>query len=157
MASLLLWPPRIPHTQYVLHVNASGSAPFLVVKRYNDFKTLHMRAEQDGVRLAVGASLELPGSLGSLGGLDSFAPFGSDPGVVALRRVGLQRYLDLLACSGCPYAIAHLRVFLELDATSESSRIHGGGRKQARGGCGGCGLSSAVGLDCAEFLGVFGR
>jgi len=110
MASLLLWPPRIPHTQYVLQVNASGSAPFLVVKRYNDFKTLHMRAEQDGVRLAVGASLELPGSLGSLGGLDSFAPFGSDPGVVALRRVGLQRYLDLLACSGCPYAIAHLRV-----------------------------------------------
>jgi hypothetical protein len=49
MGSLLVWPPRIPHTQYSLLVQCPGSAPYVLVKRYNDFRTLHMKAEQVGL------------------------------------------------------------------------------------------------------------
>jgi uncharacterized Zn-finger protein len=63
--------------------------------------------------------LELPTGFGS---------FSSDPSVVAHRRVALQRYMDLLACSGSRGAAAHLRVFLQLDSPPRQKR-------RVRGAC----------------------
>lgn len=147
MGSLFAWPPRVPHTRYSLLVQRAGAAPYVLVKRYNDFRTLHARAERDGVRLSLGPALELPNT-------GSFAAFSSDPRVVALRSVGLQRYLDLLACGGCQSAAAHLRLFLALDDAPRQA-AGGGGKKKVRGGCGGCGLTSAAGMDCADFMPSF--
>jgi len=76
-------------------------------------------------------------------GIAGSIAFSSDPGVVASRSVGLQRYMDLLACSGCPAAAAALRVFLQLDSAPEKRT-----KKAARGGCG-CGAGL---LDCSDFL-----
>jgi hypothetical protein len=136
-------------------VRRPGAAPPVHVKRYNDFRNLHARAEQRGLRHTVGPSLELPSA-----GRPTFAEFSSDPDVVAVRAVGLQRYLDLLACCGCPRASAQLRAFLELDderdgAAGGRTDGRGGERKKAktprgekrraRGGCGGCGLGAAAG------------
>ena len=152
MGSLFVWPPRIPHTQYNLLVQRPGSAPYVLVKRYNDFRLLHMLGEEDGLCLTVGPSLELPNT-------GKLAAFSSDPGVVALRSVGLQRYMDLLACCGCPHAAAQLRLFLHLDDDDDDDGGGGGGggggrkkkngrygqgRKKTRGGCGDCGLASAA-------------
>lgn len=154
MGSLLVWPPRIPHTQYALLVQRAGAAPSVLVKRYNDFRLLHMRAEADALCLTVGPSLMLPKT--GTGGFARTA-FSSDPGVVALRSVGLQRYVDLMACSGCPRAAATLRGFLNVedadDATENATESGERKKKHARGGCGGCGLTAAAKLDCSEFLG----
>ena len=169
MGSLLVWPPRIPHTQYNLLVQRPGCAPYVLVKRYNDFRNLHARAEQRGLCLTVGPSLELPNT-----GRQNFAAFSSDPDVVALRAVGLQRYVDLLASSGCPRANAQLRSFLELvddddvsvanvgsDVSSVSSSAassrDGGAKKKKKmkkkgTRDGGCGLGVAAGIDCSDFL-----
>ena len=72
--------------------------------------------------------------------------------------MGLQRYMDLLACCGCPHAAAQLRLFLQLDDDDDGSDggdggggrkkkkngRYGKGRNKTRSGCGDCGLASAA-------------
>lgn len=123
VTSLLSWSTpffdRTPHTRYHLLVQSPGSAPYVLCKRYSDFKQLHADAEGKGLAADVGPSLELPTGFGS---------FSSDPSVVARRRVALQRYMDALACSGSAGALAHLRVFLQLDSPPRAKR-------RVRGAC----------------------
>lgn len=123
VASLLSWSTpffdRTPHTRYHLLVQSPGSAPYVLCKRYSDFKQLHADAEGKGLAADVGPSLELPTGFGS---------FSSDPSVVARRKVALQRYMDALACSGSAGALAHLRVFLQLDSPPRAKR-------RVRGAC----------------------
>ena len=123
VTSLLSWSTpffdRTPHTRYRLLVQSPGSAPYVLCKRYSDFKQLHADAEGKGLAADVGPSLELPTGFGS---------FSSDPSVVARRRVALQRYMDALACSGSAGALAHLRVFLQLDSPPRAKR-------RVRGAC----------------------
>ena len=104
MGSLFTWPPQTPHTKYSAIVRVSGKAPRRVTKRYSDFRFLHYAAEREGVCLAVGNALALP-----TGGVSEWS---SDPDVVIQRRVQLQRYLDVLAASGCPAATRLLAAFL---------------------------------------------
>ena len=123
VTSLLSWSTpffdRTPHTRYRLLVQSPGSAPYVLCKRYSDFKQLHADAEGKGLAADVGPSLELPTGFGS---------FSSDPSVVARRRVALQRYMDAPACSGSAGALAHLRVFLQLDSPPRAKR-------RVRGAC----------------------
>jgi hypothetical protein len=123
VGSLLSWSTpffnRTPHTIYHLLVQSPGATPYVLCKRYSDFKQLHADAEDRGLAADVGPSLELPTGFGS---------FSSDPSVVAHRRVALQRYMDLLACSGSRGAAAHLRVFLQLDSPPRQKR-------RVRGAC----------------------
>jgi hypothetical protein len=60
MGSLFTWPPRIPHTQYHLLVQSPSGAPYVVVKRYTDFRALHAAAEESGLLAAIGPALALP-------------------------------------------------------------------------------------------------
>ena len=137
---LFAWPPRTPHTQYHLLVQAPGVRPYVLVKRYSDFRALHMDVEEEGLTAAVGPALSLPDAANFAG---AFAP-SSDPNVVAARRVALQRYVDLLAGSGCSDAKRRLRVFLRLDDPPER-------RGEEGRGVFGCGM-----LDCGvgEFFGA---
>ena len=109
MGHLFSWPPRTPHTQYAALVLAPGRAPRRVVKRYSDFRALHAAAEREGVAAAVGLALALPAAA------PGTIPWSSDPAVVQARRVRLQRYLDVLASSGCPAAVGLLAAFLRVD------------------------------------------
>ena len=109
MGHLFSWPPRTPHTQYAALVLAPGRAPRRVVKRYSDFRALHAAAEREGVAAAVGLALTLPAAA------PGTIPWSSDPAVVQARRVRLQRYLDVLASSGCPAAVGLLAAFLRVD------------------------------------------
>lgn len=140
MRGLFAWPPRTPHTQYHLLVQAPGVKPYVLVKRYSDFRALHLDVEEEGLTTTVGPALSLPDAANFAG---AFAP-SSDPGVVAARRVALQRYVDLLAGSGCPDANRQLRVFLRLDDPPER-------RGEEGRGVFGCGM-----LDCGvgEFFGA---
>ena len=116
MSHLFSWPPRTPHTQYVALVLAPGRAPRRVVKRYSDFRALHAAAEREGVAAAVGLALALPAAA------PGTIPWSSDPAVVQARRVRLQRYLDVLASSGCPAAAGLLAAFLKVDDGDDDAR-----------------------------------
>ena len=116
MGHLFSWPPRTPHTQYAALVLAPGRAPRRVVKRYSDFRALHAAAEREGVAAAVGLALALPAAA------PGTIPWSSDPAVVQARRVHLQRYLDVLASSGCPAAAGLLAAFLKVDDDDGDAR-----------------------------------
>ena len=119
---------------------SAGGEPYVLVKRYSDFRALHMDVEEEGLTAAVGPALSLPDAANFAG---AFAP-SSDPNVVAARRVALQRYVDLLAGSGCSDAKRRLRVFLRLDDPPYRRVVEGRGVF-------GCGM-----LDCGvgEFFGA---
>ena len=92
VTSLLSWSTpffdRTPLPRYRLLVQSPGSAPYVLCKRYSDFKQLHAGRGGKGLAADVGPTLELPAGFGS---------FSSDPSVVARRKVATQRYMDALA------------------------------------------------------------
>ena len=114
MGSLFNWPPMTPHTRYALIVQVAGEPSRRVTKRFSDFRALHAAAEREGVVMAVGHSLALPTA-----GVNEWS---SDPDVVRIRRVQLQRYLDVLASSGCAAAAGLLCAFLSRDEGNASTQ-----------------------------------
>jgi len=96
----------VAHTQYSCLVQTADGAPYIVKKRFNDFKRLHETLNAGGCYNCMHMSKNI---IGSDVGLSV------DPHVVACRTVTLQRYLDQLNGCGLPKVHMTLRAFLGLD------------------------------------------
>lgn len=96
----------VSHTQYSCLVQTADGPPFIVNKRFNDFKRLHETLQAGGCYNCMHLSRNV---IGSDVGLSV------DPHVVAYRTVTLQRYLDQLNACGLLKVHLTLRTFLGLD------------------------------------------
>jgi hypothetical protein len=96
----------VAHTEYSCLVQTADGAPYIIKKRFNDFKRLHEMLNAGGCYNCMHLSKNI---IGSDVGLSV------DPHVVACRTVTLQRYLDQLTACGLPKVHMTLRAFLGLD------------------------------------------
>jgi hypothetical protein len=126
----------MPHTEYLLCVQLNrGIAPFVVKKRFSDFKEFHEKLKSSGCYNIM----RTPFKGGAIG---TDAALSVDPHVVAVRAVTLQNYLDQLNACGLRKTRVALRAFLGLEAP----RTPGGAVSRIRAACACSPRASCAGL-----------